>query len=209
MNDNKYLSAMRSEIRPALGCTEPVAVALAVAKARETLGCMPEQIVLRVSANILKNAMGVGIPGTGMVQILAENGVDVVYTRTTDVYQSPNRKAQIGNESMADLFVSLHRNASYEPNVYDGVQTLIYNTGDIKEEFANNINRELEEVGYKNIGTEVRTNLAVLSQTDMPSILVEAGFIDSDIDNRIWDEKFYQTANAIASGIIETIMQNS
>lgn len=142
-------------------------------------------------------------------QILAENGVDVVYTRTTDVYQSPNRKAQIGNESMADLFVSLHRNASYEPNVYDGVQTLIYNTGDIKEEFANNINRELEEVGYKNIGTEVRTNLAVLSQTDMPSILVEAGFIDSDIDNRIWDEKFYQTANAIASGIIETIMQNS
>ena len=110
---------------------------------------------------------------------------------------------------MADLFVSLHRNASYEPNVYDGVQTLIYNTGDIKEEFANNINRELEEVGYKNIGTEVRTNLAVLSQTDMPSILVEAGFIDSDIDNRIWDEKFYQTANAIASGIIETIMQNS
>ena len=67
MDDQKYLSAMRSEIRPALGCTEPVAVALAVAKARETLGCMPEKIVLRVSANILKNAMGVGIPGTGMV----------------------------------------------------------------------------------------------------------------------------------------------
>ncbi len=141
-------------------------------------------------------------------QILAENGIDVVYTRTTDVYQSPARKAQIGNESGADLFLSLHRNAAYAPNTYDGVQTLIYNTGDIKEEFARNINSELEQVGYKNIGTEVRTNLAVLSQTNMPALLVEAGFIDSDIDNQIWDERFYQTANAIATGIIETVMQN-
>ena len=142
-------------------------------------------------------------------QILAENGVDVVYTRTTDIYQSPNRKAQIGNESGADLFVSIHRNAAYEPGAYNGVQTLVYNLGDIKEEFANNINRELEAVGYKNIGTEVRRNLAVLNQTNMPSLLVEAGFIDSDIDNAIWDEKFYQTANAIATGIIQTIMANS
>ncbi len=141
-------------------------------------------------------------------QILAENGVDVAYTRTTDVYQSPTRKAQIGNELGADLFVSIHRNAAYAPNVYDGVQTLIYNMGDIKEEFASNINKELEEVGYKNIGTEVRKNLAVLSQTNIPSLLVEAGFIDSDIDNELFDEKFYQTANAIATGIIETVMQN-
>ena len=141
-------------------------------------------------------------------QILAENGVDVVYTRTTDIYQSPTRKAQIGNELGGDLFVSIHRNAAYAPNVYDGVQTLIYNMGDIKEQFANNINQELEEVGYKKIGTEVRKNLAVLSQTKMPALLVEAGFIDSDIDNQLFDEKFYQTANAIATGIIETVMQN-
>lgn len=141
-------------------------------------------------------------------QILAENGIDVWYTRTTDIYQSPPRKAQIGNESGADLFVSIHRNAAYEPNAYNGVQTLIYNTGDIKEEFADNINKQLEQVGYQNLGTEVRTNLAVLRQTDMPAVLVEAGFIDSDTDNEIFDERFYQTANAIATGIIETIMEN-
>ena len=52
---------------PAIGCTEPIAVALCVAKATELLGCKPEHIELRLSANILKNAMGVGIPGTGMV----------------------------------------------------------------------------------------------------------------------------------------------
>lgn len=67
MDCEKYLDALKQEIRPALGCTEPIAVALAVAKAKETLGCLPERIDLWVSTNILKNAMGVGIPGTGMV----------------------------------------------------------------------------------------------------------------------------------------------
>ncbi len=63
----KYLNALHSEIKPALGCTEPIAVALAVAKAKETLGTLPQRVELWVSCNILKNAMGVGIPGTGMV----------------------------------------------------------------------------------------------------------------------------------------------
>ena len=57
---------MNREIIPAIGCTEPIAVALCVAKATETLGCRPERIEARLSANVLKNAMGVGIPGTGM-----------------------------------------------------------------------------------------------------------------------------------------------
>lgn len=67
MPAQKYLTIMKNEIKPALGCTEPIAVALAVAKAREVLGKLPDKIDLLVSCNILKNAMGVGIPGTGMV----------------------------------------------------------------------------------------------------------------------------------------------
>ena len=67
MNYEKYIHALKSEIKPALGCTEPIAVALAVARAREALGRLPEKLDIRVSRNILKNAMGVGIPGTGMV----------------------------------------------------------------------------------------------------------------------------------------------
>ncbi len=57
---------MQQEIIPALGCTEPIAVSLCAAKAAETLGCEPERIDVFLSANIIKNAMGVGIPGTGM-----------------------------------------------------------------------------------------------------------------------------------------------
>lgn len=55
------------EVIPAIGCTEPIAVSLAVAKAKETLGTVPKQISVYLSANVLKNAMGVGIPGTNMI----------------------------------------------------------------------------------------------------------------------------------------------
>ena len=58
---------LRREVVPATGCTEPGAVALCVAKACEMLGREPRQIRLRLSKNVFKNAMGVGIPGTGMI----------------------------------------------------------------------------------------------------------------------------------------------
>ena len=61
------IALMRRQVVPAVGCTEPIAVALCVTRARELLGYEPESVRLRLSANILKNAMGVGIPGTGMV----------------------------------------------------------------------------------------------------------------------------------------------
>ena len=63
----QIIALVKSEVVPAVGCTEPIAVALCVAKATETLGCIPEKIDVLLSANILKNAMGVGIPGTGMI----------------------------------------------------------------------------------------------------------------------------------------------
>ena len=63
----KIIELVQREVIPAIGCTEPIAVALCVAKATETLGQRPERIQVLLSANILKNAMGVGIPGTGMI----------------------------------------------------------------------------------------------------------------------------------------------
>ena len=63
----QIIALINREVIPAIGCTEPIAVALCVAKATETLGCQPEKIKALLSANILKNAMGVGIPGTGMI----------------------------------------------------------------------------------------------------------------------------------------------
>ena len=63
----RIIELVHQEVVPAIGCTEPMAVALCTAKATEKLGQRPEHIEALLSANILKNAMGVGIPGTGMI----------------------------------------------------------------------------------------------------------------------------------------------
>ena len=63
----QIIALVRREVVPAIGCTEPMCVALCTARATEELGKRPEHIEVLLSANILKNAMGVGIPGTGMI----------------------------------------------------------------------------------------------------------------------------------------------
>ncbi len=60
----KYVNVLRKELVPALGCTEPIAIAYASAKARETLGRFPEEIVVECSGNIIKNVKGVIVPTT-------------------------------------------------------------------------------------------------------------------------------------------------
>ena len=66
MNTSEILALLHREVVPAIGCTEPMCVALCVARATEQLGNEPDAISVSVSKNIYKNAMGVGIPGTGM-----------------------------------------------------------------------------------------------------------------------------------------------
>lgn len=67
MTNNIFLELLHKEVVPALGCTEPIAVALTAALAAETLGQTPESLDVAVSANILKNGMGVMVPGTGQM----------------------------------------------------------------------------------------------------------------------------------------------
>lgn len=140
-------------------------------------------------------------------EILSDSGVEVGYTRVDDVYQSPVDKARTANQMDGDFLVSIHRNSSPIPNTYSGVQSLIFNDGGIMSQMATNINQELSQVGYQDLGTELRRNLAILRRSDMPAILVEAGFINTDADNALFDQRFAQTAQAIADGIIGTLLQ--
>ena len=137
--------------------------------------------------------------------ILKKNGIDVYYTRTTDEYETPFKKATDANNSGADLFVSIHRNSSENPNQYSGVETLVYSDTGLKAEVARNINNQLEDAGFKNLGVDERKNLVVLKRTKMPAVLVEAGFINNDKDNYLSDEEFDSIAQAIADGILESI----
>ncbi|MDD2960133.1 MAG: N-acetylmuramoyl-L-alanine amidase [Lachnospiraceae bacterium] len=135
-------------------------------------------------------------------ELLARQGVDVVYTRTEDVYQTPYEKAQLGNAAEPDFFVSLHRNSSPENNQYSGVETLVYDITGSKARLAERINGNLEKVGFRNLGVKERPGLVVLRRTKSPAVLVETGFINTDADNALFDEKFNEIAQAIADAIL-------
>ena len=138
-------------------------------------------------------------------RILENRGVDVYYTRTTDIYESPTQKAMEGNQTGADYFISIHRNSSPYPNQYSGVESLVYNRYGAAAHMADNINQQLEAVGFLNQGVNQRTDLVVLNRTQMPAVLVEVGFINTDADNQLFDERFDDIAQAIADGILITL----
>ena len=98
-------------------------------------------------------------------EILERNGIDVVYTRTEDIYQTPFEKAKLANESGADYFISFHRNSSPRDNQYQGAEVLVYDRSGIKYEMAENILGALGEAGFREIGVKERPGLVVLRRT--------------------------------------------
>ena len=135
-------------------------------------------------------------------KLLENAGVNVVYTRTSDIYDSPARKAEKANESGADYFVSIHRNSSVYPNQYTGIETLVYNRNGAAARMAENINENLQALGFVNHGVNERTNL---NRTQMPALLIEAAFINNDSDNALFDSRFNEMAQAIADGILDSL----
>lgn len=140
--------------------------------------------------DVLKLVLAIG-------EILQNSGIDVEYTRTTDIYETPFQKATEANEAGVDFFISIHRNSSPLANQYMGVESLIYNLSGIKYEMAENINAQLETVGFKDLGVKARPNLVVLRRTKMPALLIEVGFINSDSDNTLFDKNFNDIAQQL------------
>ena len=103
----------------------------------------------------LKLALAVG-------KILENNGINVLYTRTTDVYQTPFEKAQLANQAKVDYFISFHRNSSSGEDKYTGVEVLVYDKSGIKYQMAENILGALGEIGFREIGVKERPGLVVL-----------------------------------------------
>ncbi len=139
---------------------------------------------------------------------LQNNGIDVEYTRTTDVYETPYEKAMEANEAGVDLFISIHRNSFPSDNTAFGVESLVYDLSGLKLEIAESVNQQLEAVGFRNLGVKARPNLVVLKRTRMPAVLIEVGFINSDVDNRLFDENFNDIALAISDGILDVLRDN-
>ena len=156
----------------------------------------------REKDDALRLALAVG-------EILEDNGVDVMYTRVTDVYDTPQEKAEIANRSEADYLVSIHRNAMPVPGTASGIMSLVYENGGTAGRLGANINRELAQTGFADLGVVERPGLIILRRSGMPAVLVEAGFIDNPEDNALFDRQFQEMAEAIAGGILETIREEN
>lgn len=138
--------------------------------------------------------------------LLQNEGFEVAYSRTSDVYDTPEQKADKANAAKAnaakaDLMVSFHRNSS--SSAANGTEVLIYDLGGKKEEIANSLSKKYGKIGFNNRGIKVRPNLVVLNRTSMPAILLELGFIDSDKDNELFDKYFTDIAYQTMLGILE------
>lgn len=144
-------------------------------------------------------------------EILKENGIKVIYTRKEDKFVELEDRAEYANKKKATYFVSIHRNSA--DTSVSGVEIWIENTAPVFEEkMAESILGKINEVGFgKSRGVKrgyqgnPSANYLVNSATDMPSCLVEMGFITTDKDNALFDENFDEYALAIANGIIEAV----
>ncbi len=137
--------------------------------------------------------------------ILADNGVDVRYTRTDDTYNTPLEKAMMANDAEADLFVSIHRNAMPVPGTGSGAETLVFEDKGLPAMAAKNIGEALNKAGFTDLGVMERPGLVVLRRTNVPSVVVLAGFIDNEADNSLFDQNFDAIAKAIADGILKSL----
>lgn len=121
------------------------------------------------------------------------SNVIVGYSRTSDIYESPSKKASDGNAFNADYFFSFHRNST--PGA-KGWETEYKSHSSVKDGIMNDLKKEMKKIGFIIRDDKQRDNLAVLNQTKAPALLFEIGFIDSSTDNKIFDNRFDDIVNA-------------
>lgn len=140
---------------------------------------------------------------------LQRKGYRVKMSRTTDISVNRKARAEMANQAGAKLMVSIHRNQANGDG--QGVEAWIHSGGNAAATtLANNILRNLEKEGfiYRKIGTgtlpDASDNYSENKYSDMPSCIVEVGFVSSSQDNELFDGNLRKNAKAIANGIATT-----
>ena len=146
----------------------------------------------------LRMALAVG-------NLLHSCGVRVVYTRSTDIFIPLLERSQISNGANADLFVSIHRNASTNTSA-NGVENWVYSSPSQKAvASANLVLSRIVSAGVQSNRGLRYGNFSVLRHTSAPAMLMEYGFISNAEDNRLFDGRFDAYATATASGILSSL----
>jgi len=144
--------------------------------------------------------------------LLTAQGIEVKYSRTTSVNPDLSKRCAEANEWGADYFCSIHRNA-YAPNRAKGFEGWIYSQattgGDAWTKAKTIVDNVCNVCGFTNRGVKkgapAYTDYAVNRLTTMTSVLLECGFIDSDVDNAMFDGRFFAMAEAIAKGLCAAV----
>lgn len=140
-------------------------------------------------------------------KILKNNGIETIYTRTTDKYVELSDRVKKSNDAFCDLFLSIHANGVNDKSAH-GQETYCYTKGGTGEKLAINIQNEIvKATGLTNRGVKYSTNLYTLKHTKAPAALVETAFLTNPeeeklLKNASWQEKI---AKAIAKGVLTTL----
>ena len=135
-------------------------------------------------------------------KLAADYVCTVKHTRTTDIFEKPSKKAQDAIDAQADLLISCHRN-SYNKKAM-GFEALVYKLSGTAYSLAKKICAKMKAEGFNDRGVKKRTDLTVISKPEkkgIPVVLLEAGFIDNEADNKLFDSKF----DKIVKDIVECI----
>ena len=135
-------------------------------------------------------------------ELMEFNGEKFDLTRNTDTFLELSDRTNIENRGNYNYFVSFHRNA-FQPNEAKGVETYSLSSVGAGRELASKIQNNLKEIFY-NRGVKT-SNFYVLRKTNCPAVLIELGFIDNDEDNKIFDSKFEEIAQAITKACLSQI----
>ncbi|MCL2188180.1 MAG: N-acetylmuramoyl-L-alanine amidase [Defluviitaleaceae bacterium] len=134
--------------------------------------------------------------------LLQAQGIRVVMTRSTDIFVPLTERSATANRNNADLFVSIHRNAS-EHSTANGVENFIYTSAPANtENAASLVLAEVVAAGVQRDRGLKRGNFSVLRHTSAPAMLLELGFITNTRDNQLFDQNFNAYAAAITRGIM-------
>ncbi len=185
------IDLLHREVVPAIGCTEPIAVAFAVARAKELLGEEPEKIDVQLSANVLKNAMGVGIPSTGMTGLpiaialgstvgRSEYGLEVLrdvtpeaVTEAKGIIESGKIDISLGEESTDKLYIKVSLSANGHTSqviIATGHTNIIFESKDGEVILDKSSNTSVEEQEEQTVELSMRRVYDFAMQTPIESL---------------------------------------
>ena len=145
--------------------------------------------------------------GLAVEKRLKDQGQKVIMTRSTDVAVPLLERSAISNRNNADIFVSLHRNASTNVGA-NGVENIVqYNSPAVNTTYAKKVLDNIVDVGVQSNRGVKQENFSVLRNTTAPAQLLELGFISNPTDNVLFDKHFDAYADAVTRGILQALGQ--